>query len=110
MSKFDSALETARKQLESLDMNVDHSLLEKIGKSLGPALYNKDASYVAATSNTELETVRKNLLVNKFGLSDDDANQTLETVNKKMKDVKQKHRAAYYYMVVKELSKEDYYS
>ena len=46
MSKFDDAVDKAVKQMKEQKIPVDRPLLEKIAKSLGPSLYNRDAALV----------------------------------------------------------------
>ena len=111
MSKFNEQMDKAMAQLDKLGAKYDKSLLEKIGKGLGPALYNADAAYVAFTSKTEVETVMKNFVMNKLGCTDQDkAQQVMDKVAEKMKGVNKKHRVNVYYMLVKELGMEKAYA
>ena len=43
----------------TLKIKADESLLTKVAKGLGPAIYNADASKVSGSSKKELETVKK---------------------------------------------------
>ena len=49
-------------------MEPDMDLLTKVTIGCRPAIYNADASTVASSQETELETVKKNFLVKKLGL------------------------------------------
>ena len=110
MSKFDDAVEKAKAQLEDLGSSVDHDLLTSIAKGLGPALYNADARLVSTTSKTEMETLRRNFVMNKLGVGDeDDAKKACETIAQKMEGIKQKHRLSFYYMLVDHLEKQSVY-
>ena len=93
-------------------MDPDMNLLEKVTIGCGPAIYNADASTVAAGQEHELETVKDNFLVKKLGLSDgpelmDAINQVIETYGKSERN---KYRAVVYYMLTKHFNKESVYS
>ena len=68
-------------------MEPDMDLLTKVTIGCGPAIYNADASTVAAGQAHELETVKDNFLVKKLGLADSPAlmdaiNQVIEVYGK----------------------------
>lgn len=89
----------------------DLQLLEKVTIGCGPAIYDPDASTVAATQPGELETVKRNFLVKKLGLSDGpdlDAGigKVIETYGHSERN---KYRAVVYYLLVKHFSKESAY-
>ena len=92
-------------------MSPDMDLLTKVTIGCGPAIYNADASTVAATQESELETVKNNFLIKKLGLTDspalmDGINKALETYGKSERN---KYRAVVYYMLTKEFGKESVY-
>ncbi|MBV1864429.1 MAG: DUF2853 family protein [Rhodobacteraceae bacterium] len=92
-------------------MSPDMDLLTKVTIGCGPAIYNADASTVAATQESELETVKNNFLIKKLGLADSPAlmagiNKALETYGKSERN---KYRAVVYYMLTKEFGKESVY-
>ena len=93
-------------------MTADMDLLEKVTKGCGPAIYNADASTVAASQPAELETVKNNFLIKKLGLSDgpelDAAIQkAIETYGRSERN---KYRAVVYYMLTKHFGKEAVYA
>lgn len=93
-------------------MSPDMDLLTKVTIGCGPAIYNADASTVAATQESELETVKKNFLMKKLGLADgpelmDAINSVVETYGRSERN---KYRAVVYYMLVKHFGKEAVYS
>ena len=49
-------------------MTPDMDLLTKVTIGCGPAIYNADASTVAGSQASELETVKVNFLMKKLGL------------------------------------------
>ena len=92
-------------------MTPDMDLLTKVTIGCGPAIYDADASTVAATQESELETVKKNFLMKKLGLADSPA--LMEAINSVVQTYGQsernKYRAVVYYMLVKHFGKESVY-
>ncbi|MGH1355120.1 MAG: DUF2853 family protein [Thalassovita sp.] len=92
-------------------MDPDMGLLTKVTIGCGPAIYNDDASTVAATQESELETVKNNFLIKKLGLSDGPElmaaiNSVVETYGRSERN---KYRAVVYYMLTKHFGKEAIY-
>ncbi len=92
-------------------MQPDMDLLTKVTIGCGPAIYNADASTVAATQKSELETVKANFLMKKLGLPDssklmDAINSVMETYGKSERN---KYRVVVYYMLTKHFGKEAVY-
>ena len=109
MSKFDEKLATYEAALEKTDKTMDKSLLRKVAKGLGPSIYNNDSNKVACSDKAELQRVVDNLCKKKLGMTDGDrAMEAVQAVCKKYVD-RAKHRAVFYYLVVKELGMESYY-
>ena len=112
MSKFDSMMDRCEKQMKEQKIKIDRPLLEAIGKSLGPSLYKRDASLVAAGQKSELETIKKKYLIGKLGCADGPAldKAIAKAVTKIGKSRRNKLRPVFYYLLVKELGKESVYS
>jgi len=96
---------------EKCGMTPDMDLLTKVTIGCGPSIYNADASTVAGSQKSELETVKNNFLVKKLGLKDGpelDAaiDAALETYGKSNRN---KYRAVVYYMLTKKFGKEKVY-
>lgn len=93
-------------------MTPDMDLLTKVTIGCGPAIYDADAQTVAASQESELETVKKNFLMKKLGLSDgpalDEAIQS--AINTYGSSERNKYRAAFYYLLVKHFGKESVYA
>lgn len=111
MSKFEECMDTYRAEFKKLGINHDDDLLVKVAKGCGPSIYNRDASTVAGSDQAELDTVKKNFLVGKLGLSDgpelDKAiAKTIDTFGSSNRN---KYRAMFYYLLTKELGKESAY-
>ena len=93
-------------------MTPDMDLLTKVTIGCGPSIYDADAATVASSQPGELETVKKNFLIKKLGLSD---GPELDTAMEKVIDTygkseRNKYRAVIYYMLTKEFGKESVYS
>ena len=92
-------------------MSPDMDLLTKVTIGCGPAIYNADASTVAGSQASELETVKENFLMKKLGLAD--GPQLMEGINKDIevygKSERNKYRAVVYYMLTKHFGKESVY-
>jgi len=110
MSKFDEAITKYEAQFEKLGQSFDADLLRKVTKGLGPSIYSNDASLVAASDKAELERVVNNFLVKKHGVDADKATAAVASVAAAMKPVRNKHRAVFYYMLVKDLGLEGNYN
>lgn len=89
--------------------NMD--LLTKVTIGLGPSIYNIDASKVSGSDEKELETVKKNYLMKKLGMSD--GPKLMDGINTVMDKYgsanRNKHRAVVYYMLCKHFNKESVY-
>ena len=92
-------------------MVPDMDLLTKVTIGCGPAIYDADASTVAASQDGEIETVKKNFLIKKLGLMDGPEltaaiNTAMDTYGRSERN---KYRAVVYYMLTKHFGKEAVY-
>jgi hypothetical protein len=78
-----------------------------IAKHLGIALNGSDSAHVAASSKSELETVREQWLKKKLKLTqaDDDLDAAIAEVCAVMKPDKAKHRVVVYYLLAEKFGK-----
>lgn len=93
-------------------MSPDMDLLRKVTIGCGPSIYDADASTVAGSQPSELDTVKNNFLMKKLGLKDgpelmDAIHAVIETYGKSERN---KFRAVIYYMLTKHFGKESVYS
>ncbi|GGE46566.1 hypothetical protein GCM10011360_37300 [Primorskyibacter flagellatus] len=93
-------------------MTPDMDLLTKVTIGCGPSIYNEDASTVAGSQASELETIKENFLMKKLGLKDSPdlmagINSAIETYGKSNRN---KYRAVVYYLLVKHFKKEGVYA
>ncbi len=96
---------------EKCGMTPDMDLLKKVTIGCGPSIYNADASTVAGSQKSELETVKNSFLIKKLGLKDgpelmEAINEAIETYGKSNRN---KYRAVMYYMLTKKFGKESVY-
>ncbi|PIE48074.1 MAG: hypothetical protein CSA40_01685 [Flavobacteriales bacterium] len=111
MSKFDEKIALYTESFNQLGISFDADLFHKVTKGLGPSIYKTDAEKVSCSQASEMETVKKNFLMKKLGFEDspklDDA---LKAACEKMgQSNRNKYRAMFYYLLVKELGAEDKY-
>ncbi|GHB79837.1 DUF2853 family protein [Persicitalea jodogahamensis] len=112
MSKFDDLMATYMEEAEKIGLSVDADLLTKVTKGLGPSIYNTDSAKVSCSDKAELDRVKNNFLIKKMGMADsgelDSAIQKVcETFGSSNRN---KYRALFYYMLVKNLGKENQYA
>jgi hypothetical protein len=93
-------------------MTPDMVLLTKVTIGCGPSIYNADASTVAGSQPSELETVKNSFLMKKLGLADEPElmaaiDKAIETYGRSERN---KYRAVIYYMLTKHFGKESIYS
>ncbi len=105
-SKLASLKATAVKQLNECGVsNIDDAKLDGYVNSLRSMVDNKDATLVSGQDPSELETVRRNFVENKLGVTDKDkAMGAINSVAGKMSGIRMKSRPAFYYLVQQELS------
>ena len=85
--------------------SIDDGLLDTLVDRLKLIVDNKDALLVSGADESELETVRKNFVVKKLNIDDKEKGAAaVSAVAAKMKGIRMKNRAAFYYMVQQELS------
>ncbi|MCB0657492.1 MAG: DUF2853 family protein [Saprospiraceae bacterium] len=113
MSKFDDCVSLYEKEMkDKLGMKtIDGALLKSVTKGCGPSIYRADASKVSSGDPQELERVKKNFLIKKLGLKD---GPELDKAIAKVVDTfgssnRNKYRAIFYYLLVKEFKKESMY-
>jgi hypothetical protein len=97
---------------EKCGVEPDMDLLRKVTIGCGPSIYNADASTVAATQQHELDTVRRNFLIKRLGLSDgQDLHDAIDAVIEQYgRSERNKYRAVVYYLLTRHFGKESAYS
>lgn len=104
--KLASLKKTAVKQLNECGVsNIDDDRLDGYVNSLRSMVNNQDATLVSGTDESELETVRRNFVEKKLGISDKEKGMAaIKKVAEKMSSIRMKSRPAFYYLLHSELS------
>ncbi|WP_299437082.1 DUF2853 family protein [uncultured Aquimarina sp.] len=96
---------------DKIGQTADMDFLTKVTIGCGPSIYNKDAATVSGSDQAELDTVKKNFLIKKLGLSDgpklDEA--IASVMDAYGKSNRNKYRAVVYYLLAKHFGKESVY-
>lgn len=112
MSKRDDLIALYASDLkEKCGVTPDMDLLTKVTIGCGPSIYNPDASTVAGSQQSELDTVKNNFLIKKLGLKDSanlDAG-IAKVIEQYGKSNRNKHRAVIYYLLTTHFGKESVY-
>ena len=113
MSKRDDKIAQYTAEATKLGLNIPSELIEKVTKGLGPSIYKKDSETVSCTQVSELDTVKKNFLKKKLGLTNDDA--ALDAAIKKVCEAmgssnRNKYRALFYALLTQDFNKESVYA
>ena len=103
--KLAKLIEKAAAQLtEAGATDIDSTLVADIAGRFKMMLDNKDAMLVSGSDPSELETVRKNFVEKKLGVTDKDKGMAVvQKVATQMSGIKMKSRVAFYYLIQKEL-------
>jgi len=111
MSKLQEKLELYTEEAKKLGVEIEADLFKLVTKGLGPSIYKDDAELVSCSQKEELETVKKNFLIKKLGLEEgENLDAAIQTVCEKMgTSNKNKYRAIFYYLLVKEFGSEAAY-
>ena len=110
MSKMDEKMAAYQASMAKINVKPDEELLQKVAKGLGPSIYNNDSNKVACSEKSELERVVKNFCMKKLGMTDEaKAMQAVQDVCKQYTE-RSKHRAVFYYLLVKHLGMEGHYA
>lgn len=112
MSKRDELIEKYAGDLKNkIGVTPDMDFLRKVTIGCGPSIYNRDASTVSGSDQSELDTVKKNFLMKKLGLPDSaDLDAAIASVMEQYgKSERNKYRAVVYYLLAKHFNKESVY-
>jgi hypothetical protein len=112
MSKLDEKVALYTAANKELGLGLDDAFIAKVAGSLGPSIYNKDAETVSCSDDSELETVKKNFLSKKLGITDETLfDAAIKSVCEKMGTAnRHKYRALFYALLAKEFGKENLYT
>ncbi|HIG73133.1 MAG TPA: DUF2853 family protein [Bacteroidetes bacterium] len=110
MATLDDAVGAALSALTKSGVDSpDVDLLRSITKALGPSVYSADSKNVSCSDPDEVARVGTNFVEKKLGVADGAA--SVQAVCEQMKGAgAHKHRAAFYYLLVKHHGKESVYA
>ncbi|MDH7445762.1 DUF2853 family protein [Aquimarina sp. 2201CG14-23] len=96
---------------DKIGQTPDVDFLTKVTIGCGPSIYNKDAATVSGSDQAELDTVKKNFLIKKLGLSDGPKldEGIASVMDAYGKSNRNKYRAVVYYLLAKHFGKESVY-
>ena len=112
MSKRDELIQKYAADIkDKIGQTPDVDFLTKVTIGCGPSIYNKDAATVSGSDQSELDTVKKNFLIKKLGLSDGPKlDEAIASVMEQYgKSNRTKYRAVVYYLLAKHFKKESVY-
>lgn len=113
MGRRDALIEIYAQDLrQKCGVTPDMDLLRKVTMGCGPAIYDEDASLVAASDPAEMETIRANFLVRKLGLPDGpDLSDAIDAVLEIYgRSEPRKYRVVVYYLLVRHFGRESAYA
>jgi len=113
MGKREEKIEQYSAEAKKLGLSLSNDLIEKVTVGLGPSIYKKDAEIVSCTQSSELDTIKKNFLEKKLGLSSSESE--MDAAIKKVCEAmgtsnKNKYRALFYALLTTEFKKESVYA
>lgn len=113
MSKLVDKIEHYMSVSKELGLDLSEELISQATEDLVPSIYKQDSEIVSCSDSAELDTVKKNFLENKLGLTPDDA--VFDAAIKKVCEAmgtsnRHKYRALFYALLAKEFGKESVYA
>ena len=109
MSKRDELISKYAADLkEKCGIAADMNLLTRVTASCGPAIYRDDAATVSVSDKKEVDRIKTNFLVKKLGLTTGDDLDTgiTSVIEQYGRSNRNKHRAVFYYLLVKHFKRE----
>lgn len=94
--------------LKKYTAKPDEAVVAAMEKTYRLVLSQPDSAVVSFSDPAELETIKKNFLIKKLGLSDSaDLDAGLEAVGAKLKGVHRRNRLTVYYLLAEHFGKLD---
>ena len=112
MGKRDDLIQKYASDLkDKCGVTPDMDLLTKVTIGCGPSIYDADASTIAASQASELETVKEKFLMKTHGVTDEAAaDKAIQEVCEQYKGARNKMRVVFYYILTKKLGLEKAYA
>jgi hypothetical protein len=98
-----------KKEMNDLGLHFHEEIYDGIVDYLGPSIHDEDASLVACSDPSELETIKTSFLIGKLGLEDSPRlDQVIQEVCHGLGESnRKKHRTTFYYLLTAILNKGD---
>ena len=112
MSHRDELIDKYAEELhEKCGVTADRDLLTRVVIGLGPSVYNRDASVIAASDPEEVAYIKKHFLIEKLGLTDGpDLDAAIEKAfDQYGRDNRHKYRAVVYYLLTRHFGRDAAY-
>lgn len=111
MATFVETINLYKEEMNKLGIKYDETLLGAVSKSLGPSIYNADASRVSCSDQAEKDRIKTNFLIGKLGLADSPAlSAAIDEVCEKLGSAnRNKYRGIFYYLLVVKFGKQAMY-
>jgi len=103
MSSYEEAFKSFTEDMNAMGLHYHEDSYRAVLNHLGPSVFSKDASLVACSDKNELDYIKKNFLVGKLGLDENDP-----ALDKAIQEVchalgesnRNKHRPTFYYLLM----------
>jgi len=106
MSSKEEMMEKYTEQLGDLGVSVDAGVLEMATDACGPANYNDDGRYVAASNDDEVKRVYTGFVADELAETDEEKGMAaIADVLEQMSGINKKYRAVVYYLLAKKYGK-----
>ncbi len=106
MSSKEEMMEKYEAQLKELGKSVDADLLDWVIGCVGPANYNDDGRYVAASDADEVKRVYTGFVGDELKETDEEKGMAaIADVLADMSDINKKYRGVVYYLLAKKYGK-----
>lgn len=89
-------------QKSNISDQVDNNIIEQLIKSLGPGIYNLGLQ-VSLTDKEELQRIKKNFIIGRLGLSNEEANHIINQIKDNLKKKKNIYAVIFYYKIIEEV-------
>lgn len=103
MNTYEEAFVAFSADMQKMGLHFHEDSYRAVIDYLGPSVFSKDASLVACSDKNEIEYIKKNFLVGKLGLDENDPrlDQALHEVCQALGESnKRKHRPTFYYLLM----------
>jgi len=107
ISNINSILEKYLVTANKLGWEIDLVLFYKVAGGIVASIKNRDDAYVATSDPKEMEAIKRNFVIKKLGIRDNETStRVLVEVKNEFKGIRHKPKALFYYRLITSLNKE----